>query len=245
MPRFKLTIEYDGTDFSGWQAQGNALGVQNVLKKAIHDFCGESVAVAGAGRTDAGVHALGQVAHIDLQKNWQPARVREALNAHLRDHAVVVLDAEKADLTFDARFSAKKRTYLYRILNRRSPPALELNRVWHVIAPLDEELMQEGANYLIGHHDFTTFRHSRCQAKSPVKTLERLKVRRKGDEILIEAVSKSFLHNQVRSMVGSLKVVGEKKHKATWIKKILEARDRKACGACAPAAGLTLMRVDY
>jgi tRNA pseudouridine38-40 synthase len=245
MPRYKLTIEYDGTPFSGWQAQGNALGVQNVLKRAIENFCGEAVSVYGAGRTDAGVHASGQVAHIDLSKNWQPARVCDALNAHLREQAVIILNVEKAEEDFHARFSAKRRVYRYRILNRRAPPALQLNRVWHVISLLDENLMQQGAAYLIGKHDFTTFRHARCQAKSPIKNLDCLDVRREGDEIIIDAESKSFLHNQVRSIVGSLKLVGEEKHKPAWINKILEARDRTKCGALAPPHGLTLMRVDY
>jgi tRNA pseudouridine38-40 synthase len=245
LPRYKLIIEYDGTPFSGWQAQKKHLGVQNVIMQAVQAFCGEDVKLGGAGRTDTGVHAAGQVAHIDLTKNWAPARVRDALNAHIRDYPVSILEVEKVDETFDARFSAKGRLYRYRILNRRSSPTLDLYRVWHVIAPLDEKLMQEGAAYLIGKHDFTTFRHARCQSKSPVKNLDRLDVRRKGDEIFIEAESKSFLHNQVRSIVGSLKLVGEGKHKPAWIKKILEARDRKLCGALAPACGLTLMRVNY
>jgi tRNA pseudouridine38-40 synthase len=245
MPRYKLTIEYDGTLFSGWQAQRGHLGVQKVIADAIYAFCGEKVKVNGAGRTDAGVHAAAQVAHIDLGKNWAATRVRDALNAHLRDYPVSILDVEKVSAKFDARFSAKKRLYRYRILNRRSPPALELNLAWHVIAPLNEKLMQKGAKYLLGKHDFTTFRHARCQAKSPVKNLDRLVIKRKGDEIIIEAEAKSFLHNQVRSIVGSLKLVGEGKKKPIWIKKILQERDRKQCGALAPACGLTLEKVTY
>jgi tRNA pseudouridine38-40 synthase len=245
MPRYKLLIEYDGTPFSGWQAQRKHLGVQNVIMQAIHAFCGEQVKINGAGRTDTGVHASGQVAHIDLTKNWAPARVRDALNAHMRVYPVSILEVEKVDKDFDARFSANRRLYRYRILNRRAPPALELNRAWHVIAKLDERLMQQGADYLIGKHDFTTFRHARCQAKSPIKNLDRIDVTREGDEIIIEAEAKSFLHNQVRSIVGSLKLVGMGRHKPIWIKKILQARDRNKCGALAPACGLTLVRVDY
>lgn len=245
MPRYKLTMEYDGTPYSGWQAQDNAKGVQNVLQHAIHGFCGETVTVAGAGRTDSGVHAAGQVAHIDLEKDWEEHRVREALNAHLRDEKIVILNAEKVDPSFDARFSAKKRVYHYRMLDRHAPPALARDHVWHVRDPLDALLMQEGANFLLGHHDFTTFRHARCQAKSPMKTLDVLDVTRKDNEILVVAESRSFLHAQVRSMVGSLKIVGEGAEPPCWMKKILQARDRTLCGAVAPPQGLTLMRVDY
>ncbi|MES2905554.1 MAG: tRNA pseudouridine(38-40) synthase TruA [Pseudomonadota bacterium] len=247
MPRYKLIIEYDGTHYSGWQAQNSngARGVQNVLMQAIESFCGEQVSVAGAGRTDAGVHASGQVAHIDLSKDWQGARIRDALNAHLREEAVSVVDAKKVADDFDARFSAKKRHYLYRILNRRAPPALESAFVWHVLKPLDIDAMQEGAQYLIGKHDFTTFRHARCQAKSPIKNLDRIEISRCHDEIYIEAESLSFLHAQVRSIVGSLRVVGEGREEPSWIKQILEAKDRSLCGALAPPQGLTLTRVDY
>lgn len=247
MPRYKLLIEYDGRPYSGWQAQnsGDARGVQNILMQAIESFCGEKVKVAGAGRTDAGVHAGGQVAHIDLTKAWQAARIRDALNAHLREEAISILDVEKVEDSFDARRSATKRHYLYRILNRRPPPALECNVVWHVVKPLDADAMQEGAQYLVGKHDFTTFRHARCQAKSPVKNLDRISVLRCGDEIRIEAESRSFLHSQVRSIAGSLRVVGEGREKPIWIRKILEARDRSLCGALAPPHGLNLMRVDY
>ena len=245
MPRYKLLIEYDGTPFSGWQAQSKHLGVQNVIMQAVEAFTGEAVKIGGAGRTDTGVHAVGQVAHVDLAKNWNPERVRDALNAYMRDYPVCILNAEKVDEDFDARFSAKARLYRYRILNRRPPPTLDLYRAWHVVAELDEDLMQKGADYLIGQHDFTTFRHARCQSKSPVKNLDILRVKRKGEDLFVEACSKSFLHNQVRSIVGSLKLVGEGKQKPIWIKKILEARDRKLCGALAPACGLTLVRVDY
>jgi len=245
MPRYRITIEYDGTPFAGWQIQPVSPSVQGALTEAILRFSGESVVVKGAGRTDAGVHALGQVAHFDLAKDWDPLRVREAVNFHLKPAPVVVLECAAAESDFDARFSATQRHYLYRILTRRGPPALDRNRVWWLTTRLDAEAMREAAGLLIGRHDFTTFRAAGCQAKSPLRTLDRLDVDRDGSEICIRASARSFLHNQVRSMVGSLKLVGEGKWSPEDLRRALEARDRAECGPVAPAAGLYLVRVDY
>jgi tRNA pseudouridine38-40 synthase len=245
MPRYKLTIEYDGTPFVGWQVQDNGMSVQGVVTDAVSAFAGERTIVAGAGRTDAGVHALGQVAHIDLAKDWEADTVRDALNAHLRPHPVAVLTAEQVADDFDARFSAIKRLYLYRIVNRRADLALDQLRAWRVPRPLDSSAMHKAAQKLVGRHDFTTFRSSECQAKSPVKTLDRLDVARDGDEVRITAMARSFLHNQVRSMVGSLIHVGEGKWSAADLSAALAARDRTACGQVAPPQGLYLVRVEY
>src|SRR5690349_2812702 len=245
MPRYKLTIEYDGTPFAGWQWQEGAPTVQRALTDAIAALCGHAVKVAGAGRTDAGVHAIGQVAHVDLEKDWRADKLRDAVNAHLRPHPVAVLAAEKVDDSFDARFSAKKRHYLYRIVNRRADLALERARAWRVPRRLDRDAMHAAAQKLIGKHDFTTFRSTECQAKSPVKTLDQLDVTRGGDEVRIETSARSFLHNQVRSMVGSLVLVGDGKWTADDLAKALAARDRAGCGPVAPPEGLYLVRVDY
>lgn len=245
MPRYKLTIEYDGSPFLGWQVQESGLTVAGVLENAVEKLAGERAKVAGAGRTDAGVHALGQVAHIDLARDWESGVVRDGLNAHLRPHPVAILSAEKVAGNFDARFSATARHYVYRILNRRADLALDRNRVWRVARPLDEAKMQEAAQYLIGHHDFTTFRSTECQAKSPLKTLDVLRVTRDGPEVRVEASARSFLHNQVRSLVGSLEQVGEGRWAPSDMKRALEARDRSACGPVAPPNGLYLLRVDY
>ena len=245
MPRYKLTIEYDGTPFVGWQAQDNGASVQGVLADAIAAFAGERVTVSGAGRTDAGVHALGQVAHVDLTKAWDNDTVRDAVNFHLRPQSVAVLAAEQVAADFDARFSARKRHYLYRIANRRADLTLDQNRVWRVPRPLDAAVMHEAAQLLIGRHDFTTFRAAECQAKSPVKTLDRLEVTRDADEIRIAASARSFLHHQVRSMVGSLVHVGDGKWRAADLGAALAARDRAACGQVAPPHGLYLVRVEY
>jgi tRNA pseudouridine38-40 synthase len=245
MPRYKLILEYDGTPFVGWQRQENGPSVQGRLAAAIKAFSGEEATPRGAGRTDAGVHARGQVAHFDLAKDWPVYKVRDALNALLRPDPISVLGCDYAAEDFDARFSALARHYLYRIVNRRGPLALDRDRAWHVVHALDAGVMHEAAQVLVGHHDFSTFRSSECQAASPVKTLDRLAVYRAGEEIAIEASARSFLHNQVRSMVGSLKLVGEGKWTVRDLEKALEARDRAACGPVAPACGLYLMRVDY
>jgi tRNA pseudouridine38-40 synthase len=245
MPRYKLTVEYDGAPFVGWQVQDNGLSVQGVLAAAIASFCGGAIAVQGAGRTDAGVHARGQVAHVDLAKAWDTDTVRDAINAHLRPHPVAVLAAELAPDDFDARFSAVKRHYLYRIVNRRADLALERQRAWRIGRPLDVAAMQAAARHLVGKHDFTTFRAAECQAKSPVKTLDRLAVEHEGDEIRVHASARSFLHTQVRSMVGSLALVGDGRWSPDDLARALAARDRTACGPVAPPDGLYLMRVDY
>ncbi len=245
MPRYRLTIEYDGGPFVGWQRQAEGASVQGALEASIEKLSGEQVTVTGAGRTDAGVHALGQVAHFDLEKSFEAGKVRDALNHYLRPAPIVVLDAEAVDGEFHARFSAKSRHYLFRILNRRSPPALEDGRVWHVSHRLDADAMQAAAQFLVGQHDFTTFRAAECQAQSPVKTLDRLDVSRRADEIHIEASARSFLHHQIRSFAGSLKLVGEGKWRPADLKAALEARDRSACGPVSPPDGLYLVRVDY
>jgi tRNA pseudouridine38-40 synthase len=245
MPRYKLLIEYDGAPFAGWQIQAGQATVQGVLTAAVEAFCGESVAVQGAGRTDAGVHALGQVAHIDLSKDWPADTVRDALTAQLRPHPVAVLAAEQVPDDFDARFSARARHYVYRIVNRRADLALDRGRAWRVPRPLDAAAMHRAAQGLLGKHDFTTFRAAECQAKSPVKTLDRLDVERDGDEVRIAASARSFLHHQVRSMVGSLALVGEGRWSAKDLTGALAARGRTACGPIAPPDGLYLVRVDY
>ncbi len=211
MPRYRLLIEYDGTPLVGWQVQSEGVSVQGALQDAIKSLTGETAGVRGAGRTDAGVHARGQVAHFDLVKDWPEDKIRDGLNHFLRPLPIVVLDSAAAPTDFDARFSATARHYVYRILTRRSPLALERNRVWWLPRALDADAMREAATVLIGHHDFTTFRAVQCQAKSPWRTLDRLDVTREGDEIHIAASARAFLHNQVRSMVGSLKFVGEGK----------------------------------
>jgi tRNA pseudouridine38-40 synthase len=245
MPRYKLTIEYDGRPFVGWQVQDNGPTVQGMLLAAVKAFCGQEVTVHGAGRTDAGVHALGQVAHVDLTKTWDAETVRDAVNAHLRPHPIAVIEAEQVGFEFDARFAAVKRHYLYRIINRRADLTFERGRAWRVAKPLNSGAMHAAAQRLVGRHDFTTFRHVECQAKSPVKTLDTLDVHRIKDDIHITAVARSFLHTQVRSMVGSLVLAGEGRWSADDIAGILAARDRSACGPVAPPDGLYLMQVDY
>ena len=245
MPRYQLTIEYDGTPFSGWQIQDNALTVQGALETAVKAICGEDVRVHGAGRTDAGVHALAQVAHCDIAKHFVPGRFRDGLNAHLRPHPIAVLAADIVADTFEARFSALKRHYLYRIVNTRANLALDIGRVWRVPRRLDADAMHRAAQRLIGKHDFTTFRDTECQAKSPDKTLDQLDVTRHDDAIDIVTSARSFLHSQVRSMVGSLVWVGEGRWSADDLAASLAARDRAACGPVAPPQGLYLVRVDY
>jgi len=245
VPRYKITIEYDGTPFVGWQVQDNGPSVQGHIIAAIAAFTGEKVAVQGAGRTDAGVHALGQVAHFDLQTQRETDTICDALNAHLRPHPIAVIAAEKVPPAFEARFSAIRRHYLYRIVNRRADLALMRHRAWRCSRPLDAAAMHAVAQRLVGQHDFTTFRAAECQAISPVKTLDRLDVERSGDDIRIIAVARSFLQHQVRSMVGSLVQVGEGKWRAGDLARALAARDRSACGPVAPAEGLYLVRVEY
>ena len=245
MPRYKLTIEYDGAPFSGWQMQAAELTVQGALTAAIEALAGEKTLVQGAGRTDAGVHARGQVAHVDLGKDWDTDTVRDALNSHLRPHPVAILSAERVGQDFNARTSAVKRHYLYRIVNRRAALTLDLGRAWRVPRPLDAAAMHAAAQRLVGKHDFTTFRSTECQANSPVKTLDRLDVVRHDDAVDVFASARSFLHSQVRSMVGSLVQVGEGKWSAGDLAAALAARDRASCGPVAPPDGLYLMQVDY
>jgi tRNA pseudouridine38-40 synthase len=245
MRRYRLTIEYDGSPFVGWQRQDNGPSVQGALEVAIFHLSAEQVTVTGAGRTDTGVHALGQVAHFDLVKDFAPEKIRDALNHFLRPAPVAVLDAAVVPPEFHARFSATARHYLYRIVCRRPPLALDRGRAWHVVHELDADAMDAAAQYLVGKHDFTTFRASECQAKSPVKTLDRLSVRRAVDEIDVEASARSFLHHQVRSMVGTLKLVGEGKWRPREVDEALDACDRSRCGPVAPSDGLHLVRVDY
>lgn len=245
MPRYRLTLEYDGTPFVGWQVQALGASVQGRLTQAIRKFSGETVSLRGAGRTDAGVHALGQVAHFDLARAWPVDTVRAAVNFHLKPDPLAILDCALVPADFDARFSAVARHYRYRILARTAPPVLDRDRVWWVPRQLAPEAMRAAAGALIGRHDFTTFRAAGCQAQSPVKTLDRCDVAVSGEEIVVEASARSFLHNQVRSMVGSLKLVGEGKWSVNDLAAALAAKDRSACGPVAPARGLYLMKVDY
>ena len=245
MPRYKLVLEYDGGPFQGWQRQHDAPTVQASLEAAALRFCGEQVQVVAAGRTDAGVHASGQVAHLDLAREVTVETLRDALNHHLRPQPVVVLEASAVGDDFHARFSARMRHYRYRIVNRRAPLALERGRAWQVPRRLDAEMMHEAAQHLVGQHDFTSFRSALCQAKSPVKTLAQLAVVRSGSEIDVCARARSFLHHQVRNMVGTLKLVGEGRWPVGRIDAVLAACDRAAAGPTAPACGLYLMQVDY
>ena len=245
MPRYRLTLEYDGGPYNGYQAQAGLPSVQEAVETAVFAFSGERVRLQAAGRTDTGVHATGQVVHVDLEKDWPERTVANALNAHLIEEAVVVLDASLAAEGWHARFSATKRRYLYRILNRWAPPALERGRVWHVKKPLEAEAMHDAAQVLVGHHDFTTFRDLACQSKSPMKTLDEVRVWREGEEVLLAFVSRSFLHRQVRSMTGTLAEVGVGRWSKGDVQTALDARDRRACGPVAPAHGLYLVGVDY
>ncbi len=245
MPRYKLIVEYDGTPFTGWQRQLNGMSVQQAVEEAIERFCGHPVRVHCAGRTDAGVHATGQVIHVDLDAPRRADTVRDATNAHLKPHPVAVLSAEEVDASFHARMTAVERRYLYRILNRRPPPGLEIGRVWHVPWALDAEAMHLAAQHLVGRHDFTTFRAAECQASGPVRTLDRLDVERSGEEIRVHAAARSFLHHQVRSMVGTLAKAGSGRWSVGDVKAALEARDRARCGPMAPSSGLYLTGVRY
>lgn len=245
MPRYRLLIEYDGAPFRGWQYQDNLPSVQGALENAARQICGVPIRVHGAGRTDAGVHAMGQVAHCDIPKDLPRGRLRDAFNAYLRPLPVAVLEAEIVANDFEARFHAVRRHYKYRIVNRRSNLAIDTGKAWRVARPLDVERMHRAAQRLIGKHDFTTFRDTECQAKSPEKTLDVLDVTRHGNEIVVITNARSYLHSQVRSMVGSLMWVGEGRWSADDLSAALAAKNRAACGIVAPPDGLYLMQVDY
>jgi tRNA pseudouridine38-40 synthase len=260
MPRYKLTIEYDGTGYAGWQKQPDRPSIQGEIEAALFKFSGTPIEVVGAGRTDAGVHATAQVAHIDLPKAYDPFRVMQGINFYLFNpkadsesdepaaipaNRIAILNVEPVADDFKARFSAVKRHYLYRIINRRARLGLEAGRAWHVVEPLDINAMNEAAKHLLGHHDFTSFRDSACQAKSPMKTLDRLEVRQNGEQIVVFASSRSFLHHQVRIMVGSLILVGRGKWQPGDVRIALEAKDRAKAGLTAPPDGLYLVGVDY
>ena len=245
MPRYRLIIEYDGQPFVGWQRQDNGLGVQKVLEEAVLALSGEEVVIYGAGRTDAGVHALGQVAHVDLTQPLPTDTIRDGLNAHMRPHPVAILAVDEVADDFHARFSAVSRTYLYRIVNRRAPVTIKHGHVWWVPVPLDVGVMHDAAQVLIGHHDFTSFRSAFCQAKSPLKTLDRLDVETHDGEIHVHAHARSFLHNQVRIMVGTLRLIGEGKWTRDDLRKALVAQDRTVAGQTAVPEGLYLTHVGY
>jgi tRNA pseudouridine38-40 synthase len=245
MPRYRLLVEYDGRAYNGFQAQATLPSVQGAIEAAVKAFCGQEIRIAAAGRTDTGVHATGQVVHVDLERDWPAQTVANALNAHLTREAVSILSCEIAEGDWHARFSANERRYLYRILNRRGPPALDKGKVWHVKKPLDAEAMHAAAQALVGLHDFTTFRDMHCQAKSPLKTLDVARVWRVGEEVHLSFEARSFLHRQVRSMTGTLVEVGIGRWSARDVKDALEAKDRTACGPVAPADGLYLVGVGY
>lgn len=245
MQRWKLTLEYDGNDFVGWQSQINGTSVQNVVEEAVFRLSGERLRLQVAGRTDSGVHALGQVAHMDLPKDYEEHEVRNALNVHVRPHKVTILKAEKVPQEFHARFGAQKRTYRYVILNRAAPTSIGREYMWHIPKKLDIEAMRAAAKFLQGHHDFTSFRDTECQAKSPVRTLDVLRITADGDKIYIDVEARSFLHHQVRNMVGTLKRVGDGSWPPEKVKEILEALDRRVAGPTAPAQGLFFVSVDY
>jgi tRNA pseudouridine38-40 synthase len=245
MPRYRLLVEYDGRPYRGYQAQADLSSVQESIERAVKAFCGEELRLQAAGRTDTGVHATGQVLHVDLEKDWKPAVVRDALNAHLIPEPIAILEVDIPGGDWHARFSATERRYLYRVLNRKAPPALDQGRVWHVKKPLDVAAMHEAAQALVGQHDFTTFRDAQCQAKSPVKTLNAASVRREGEQVLLEFTARSFLHRQVRSMTGTLAEVGAGRWTTADFIAALEAKNRTACGPVAPPDGLYLTGVGY
>ena len=245
MPRYKISLEFDGTDYAGWQRQKNAGSIQAALETAINQFCGEMVVVNGAGRTDAGVHALAMVAHMDLSRAWRADQVRDAVNFHLRPQPIVITAAEQVSDEFHARFSCTRRSYEYRILNRRAPAALQRNHAWWIPEKLDAHAMAEATSVLLGKHDFTTFRASQCQAQSPIKTLSHLSVQHSQQQIVVQTYAPSYLHHQVRSIVGSLVEIGRGKWTAANLKQALMAADRKACGPVAPASGLYFVSAEY
>ncbi|ABM45005.1 tRNA pseudouridine synthase A [Bartonella bacilliformis str. Heidi Mejia] len=247
MARFKLTLEYDGSNYAGWQRQAELRTVQGAVEQAIFHFSGQQLTITTAGRTDAGVHATGQVAHVDFEKDWHVNTIHNALNAHLRQQGdnIAILNVENIPDSFDARLSAVKRHYLFKILNRRAPPALNAKRVWWLPRPLNADAMHKAAQKLVGKHDFTTFRSAHCQAKSPIRTLECLDVQREGEEIFLYARARSFLHHQIRSFAGSLMEVGIGRWTAQDLEEALHAKDRARCGMVAPPSGLYLTQVDY
>jgi len=245
MQRYKAKIEYDGTSFVGWQFQKNGLSIQEVLQNAIFNFTKEKVVVTGAGRTDSGVHALAQIAHFDLEKKIEKKKFLPALNQHIGNKLVTVLKIKKISKKFHARFDAKKRTYLYVIVNRQSPLALQKNKAWHIRKKLDVQAMKKGANLLLGTHDFSTFRASSCGAKSPIKTIEKIFISKNQDKIMLKFISKSFLQQQVRSMVGCIKYLGEGKWNISEFKKSFESKNRLKCAPPAPACGLYLINIKY
>lgn len=245
MTRYKLTVEYDGTGLYGWQRQDDFPTVQGHLEDALHSLCKEHIDVHGAGRTDAGVHALNMAAHCDIDKPYDAFEIQEALNFYLKEHRIVILSLEPVADDFHARFNAVQRHYRYRILNRRAQPTIDRGYVWHAVRPLDADAMHAAAQLLVGHHDFTSFRSVHCQSKSPVKTLDRLSVHRQNDEIIIKASGRSFLYNQVRIITGSLAMVGRGDWTANDIQRALDAKDRKQGGPTAPAEGLYFRGVDY
>ncbi len=245
MPRYKLIIEYDGTPYVGWQIQKEHCSIQGQLVKAFKAFCGETVTVFGAGRTDTGVHAIGQAAHVDLKKEWDPFRITSALNYMLRSDSIAVLSCEKVAEDFDVRFSAVKRHYLYRAIARRAPLVLEKNRAWQVYRPLNVKKMHEAAQYLIGEHDFTAFRSSHCQALSPIKSIDVITVSEKNGIIESHISARSFMHHQVRSIMGCLKMVGDGEWPASTVRDVLQSCDRTKCAPLAPSCGLYLRQIDY
>jgi tRNA pseudouridine38-40 synthase len=245
MPRFKLILEFDGGPFVGWQRQDNGVSVQGRLEEAVFNFCGERVVAHAAGRTDSGVHALAMPAHIEIEKSVSADVVRDALNFYLRPAPIAILEASEVGGDFHARFSAKARSYRYRIINRRSPLTIDAGRAWRVSPPLDADAMNEAAKPLVGKHDFTTFRAAKCQATTPIKTLTDISVTRVGDEILVETSAPSFLHHQVRSITGSLVDVGTGRWPVSGVRDALAAKDRSACGQVAPPDGLYFVKADY
>ena len=245
MQRYKIKIEYEGTPFVGWQFQKNGQSVQEILQKAIFNFSNEKVIVTGAGRTDSGVHALAQIAHFDLKKKIKKKNLLPAINQNIGNKPVTVLKINKAKKDFHARFHAKKRTYQYIIINRQSPLALEKNKAWHIRKKLDVKAMKKGAKLLFGTHDFSTFRASSCGAKSPIKTIKKISIKKKKDKIILKFTSKSFLQQQVRSMVGCIKYLGEGKWNMDIFKKSFKSKNRFKCAPPAPSCGLYLKNVSY
>jgi tRNA pseudouridine38-40 synthase len=245
MQRYKITIEYDGTSFVGWQFQKNGLSIQEVIQKAIFNFSNEKVVVTGAGRTDSGVHALAQTAHFDLKKIIKKEKFLPAINQHIGNKPITVLNIKKINKKFHSRFDAKKRTYQYIIINRQSPLTLQKNKAWQIRKKLDIKSMEKGAKLLIGTHDFSTFRSSSCEAKSPIKTIEKISIVKNKDKIVLKFISKSFLQQQVRSMVGCIKYLGDGKWNMNDFKKSFKSKNRSKCAPPAPACGLYLQSVKY